>query len=101
MRDELHLDEQRLARPFQAAWASALAFSTGAALPLIATAAAPAATRVGSTVVVTLIALALLGDLGARLGGAPRGRATARGCGELPARWGGVPGFAAARGGPG
>jgi VIT1/CCC1 family predicted Fe2+/Mn2+ transporter len=27
---------------------------------------------------VTLAALALLGDLGARLGGAPRGRATAR-----------------------
>jgi VIT1/CCC1 family predicted Fe2+/Mn2+ transporter len=29
-------------------------------------------------VVVTLIALALLGDLGARLGGAPRHRATIR-----------------------
>ena len=30
------------------------------------------------TVAVTLVALGLLGDLGARLGGAPRGRATVR-----------------------
>ena len=50
----------------------------GAALPLIAIAATPAAARVGVTVVVTLIALALLGDMGARLGGAPRRQATAR-----------------------
>jgi VIT1/CCC1 family predicted Fe2+/Mn2+ transporter len=38
----------------------------------------PAPSRVAVTVVVTLIALALLGDVGARLGGAPRGRATVR-----------------------
>ena len=42
-RDELGLDEARRARPLQAAWTSALAFSTGAALPLLAVAAAPAA----------------------------------------------------------
>ena len=77
-RDELGLDEQRLARPFQAAWTSALSFSAGAALPLLAVAATPAPARVGVAVVVTLIALGLLGDLGARLGGAPRRRATAR-----------------------
>ena len=71
-RDELGLDEERLARPFQAAWTSALSFSAGAALPLLAVAVAPAPARVGATVVVTLIALGLLGDLGARLGGAPR-----------------------------
>ena len=77
-RDELGLDEQRLARPFQAAWTSALSFSAGAALPLSAVAAAPAAARAAVAVVVTLVALGLLGDLGARLGGAPRRRAALR-----------------------
>jgi vacuolar iron transporter family protein len=77
-RDELGLDEHRLARPFQAAWTSALSFSGGAALPLLAVAAAPAAARVAIAVVVTLVALGLLGDLGARLGGAPRLRAALR-----------------------
>ena len=77
-RDELGLGEARLARPFQAAWMSALAFSTGAALPLLSVAAAPASARAGAAVVVTLIALGLLGDFGARLGGAPRLRATVR-----------------------
>ena len=47
-------------------------------LPLLAVALAPAAARVGVTVVVTLIALGGLGDLGARLGGAPRRRAGLR-----------------------
>jgi VIT1/CCC1 family predicted Fe2+/Mn2+ transporter len=77
-RDELGLDEQRLARPFQAAWASALSFSAGAALPLLAVAATPAAARVAVAVVVTLVTLGLLGDLGARLGGAPRLHAALR-----------------------
>ena len=77
-RDELGLDEQRLARPFQAAWTSALSFSGGAALPLLAVATAPAAARVAVAVVVTLVALGLLGDLSARLGGAPRRRAALR-----------------------
>jgi VIT1/CCC1 family predicted Fe2+/Mn2+ transporter len=77
-RDELGLDEQRRAQPFQAAWTSALSFSAGAVLPLLAVATTPAPARVGATVVVTLIALGLLGDAGARLGGAPRRRATAR-----------------------
>jgi VIT1/CCC1 family predicted Fe2+/Mn2+ transporter len=77
-RDELGLDEARLARPLQAAWTSALAFSSGAALPLLAVAVAPAGAREAVAVGVTLIALALLGDLGARLGGAPRLPATVR-----------------------
>jgi VIT1/CCC1 family predicted Fe2+/Mn2+ transporter len=77
-RDELGLDEARLARPFQAAWTSALSFSTGAALPLLAVALTPASARGVATVGVTLIALAVLGDLGARLGGAPPRRAVVR-----------------------
>src|SRR4051812_24993999 len=78
LRDELGLDQQRLARPLQAAWASALAFSIGAALPLLAVALPPASARASVVVVVTLLALGLLGDLGAQLGGAPRRRASAR-----------------------
>jgi VIT1/CCC1 family predicted Fe2+/Mn2+ transporter len=79
VRDELGLaDQRRLARPLQAAWTSALAFSAGAILPLIAIAAAPVGVRAVACVSVTLLALALLGDLGARLGGAPRSRATLR-----------------------
>ena len=77
-RDELGLDAKRRARPFQAAWASALSFAVGAALPLLAVTATPAPARAGVTVIVVLLALGLLGDLGARLGGAPRGRATVR-----------------------
>jgi vacuolar iron transporter family protein len=78
LRDELGLDQRRLARPFQAAWASALSFSTGAALPLLAVALSPAPVRVDVTVVVTLVALGGLGDLGARVGGAPRRHAGIR-----------------------
>jgi VIT1/CCC1 family predicted Fe2+/Mn2+ transporter len=77
-RDELGFDEKRLARPFQAAWASALSFSTGAALPLLAVAVAPSSARGAAVVGVTLIALGLLGSLGARLGGAPRRPAAIR-----------------------
>src|SRR4051794_35213486 len=71
-RDELGLDEARLAQPFQAAWTSALAFSAGALLPLLAVGLVPAASRALLTVAVTLLALASLGSLGAHLGGAPR-----------------------------
>jgi VIT1/CCC1 family predicted Fe2+/Mn2+ transporter len=77
-RDELGLDEDRRARPLQAAWASALAFSTGAILPLLAIGLAPAGARAVVCVAATLLALALLGDTGARLGGARRLPATAR-----------------------
>jgi VIT1/CCC1 family predicted Fe2+/Mn2+ transporter len=77
-RDELGLDEDRQARPLQAACASALSFASGALLPLIAIAVAPSGARSLACVIVTLLALTLLGDVGARLGGAPRLRATAR-----------------------
>jgi VIT1/CCC1 family predicted Fe2+/Mn2+ transporter len=70
-RDELGIDPDRLARPFQAAWASAISFAVGAAVPLIAIALAPAAARIVVAIVVTLVALSALGFAGARLGGAP------------------------------
>jgi VIT1/CCC1 family predicted Fe2+/Mn2+ transporter len=77
-RDELGLAEDRLARPLQASGASAVSFAAGAALPLVAAVVAPSPARVAITVAVTLVALGLLGDAGARLGGAPRALATAR-----------------------
>ena len=77
-RDELGFSDDRRARPIQAAWASGLAFSAGAVLPLTAVGVAPAGARVVVCVIATLLALALLGDLGARLGGAPRMPAVAR-----------------------
>jgi VIT1/CCC1 family predicted Fe2+/Mn2+ transporter len=77
-RDELGLDEQRLARPLQAAWASAASFSVGAIVPLLAVALAPASACVPVAVAVTLAALWVLGYLGARLGGAPPKPATIR-----------------------
>jgi vacuolar iron transporter family protein len=77
-RDELGLDDERRARPLQAAWASAVSFSVGAILPLVAMGVTPRSARAAVCVAVTLVALALLGDTGARLGGARRGRATSR-----------------------
>jgi VIT1/CCC1 family predicted Fe2+/Mn2+ transporter len=77
-RDELGLDEQRRARPLQAAWASAVSFSAGAILPLVAIGVSPPSARAVVCAGVTLVALALLGDTGARLGGAPPLRATLR-----------------------
>jgi VIT1/CCC1 family predicted Fe2+/Mn2+ transporter len=69
-RDELGLEQERRARPLQAAWASALSFATGALLPVISVGAAPAGARAVICVAVTVIALAALGHIGARLGGA-------------------------------
>lgn len=77
-RDELGLDEERRAQPLQAAWTSALSFSVGAILPVLAVGLAPHAVRIAICVGVTLAALAALGYLGARLGGAHRVRAAAR-----------------------
>jgi VIT1/CCC1 family predicted Fe2+/Mn2+ transporter len=77
-RDELGFDEQRRARPLQAAWTSAVAFSAGAILPLLAIGVSPASARTVICVVATLVALAVLGDTGARLGGARRLRASLR-----------------------
>ena len=77
-RDELGLLEERRAQPSQAAWASALSFSAGAILPVVAVGLAPASTRIAICVLVTLVALATLGYSGARLGGGGRGPATAR-----------------------
>ncbi len=77
-RDELGMTELSRARPFQAAGASATSFTVGAALPLIAVIVAPSGLRIQVTMAATLVALALTGWTGARLGGAPAGRGTLR-----------------------
>ncbi len=68
---ELHINPDELTSPLHAAVASAIAFTVGACLPLLAMMLAPAAARVGVTVVAVLVALALAGVLSARLGGSP------------------------------
>ena len=75
---ELNMDPDDLANPVQAAVASAVAFTVGAALPLIAILLPPARWRVGVTFVVVLAALALAGTISARLGSAPVRQAVLR-----------------------
>jgi len=78
VRDELGLTEQLAARPLQAALASGVTFSTAAAIPLVAAWLAPAGTIVPVVLVISVLMLAMLGALGARVGGAPLLRATLR-----------------------
>ena len=75
---ELGIDPASLTNPWHAAMASAISFSAGALLPLLAILAPPAAVRVPITFVVVLLALALTGSISARVGGANRRRAMLR-----------------------
>ncbi len=78
LRDELGISRDNLARPFQAAWSSALAFSVGASLPLVAAVLASESLRVPLIAATTLVALVGLGFVGARAGGASPWRSIAR-----------------------
>jgi VIT1/CCC1 family predicted Fe2+/Mn2+ transporter len=69
-RDELGITETFRARPIQAAFASALSFAVGAAMPLLTTAFVPEASLVCVVSGTSLLFLALLGALAARAGGA-------------------------------
>lgn len=77
-RDELGFDVAALARPVQASAVSALSFLSGALLPVLIVAVAPASVRMVVTVAATLLGLVVLGAVGAGFGGAPRGRAALR-----------------------
>jgi VIT1/CCC1 family predicted Fe2+/Mn2+ transporter len=77
-RDELGIDVDALANPIQAAVVSALSFVIGAVIPILVVVIASPSLRVPLTVAVTLVGLILLGVAGARLGGAPPGRAAVR-----------------------
>jgi VIT1/CCC1 family predicted Fe2+/Mn2+ transporter len=77
-RDELGFDVTALARPVQASAVSAISFISGALLPVLIVATAPAGVRMAVTIAATLAGLVVLGAVGAGLGGAPRGRAAIR-----------------------
>jgi VIT1/CCC1 family predicted Fe2+/Mn2+ transporter len=68
-RDELGISEISTARPVQAAITSAITFSSGAALPLIAVVVAPSAHIVPVVALSALVFLAILGVAGARAAG--------------------------------
>jgi VIT1/CCC1 family predicted Fe2+/Mn2+ transporter len=69
-RDELGISETLRARPIQAASASAGSFLVGAAMPLLVTAMAPTAALIPLVSGTSLVVLACLGGLAARVGGA-------------------------------
>jgi VIT1/CCC1 family predicted Fe2+/Mn2+ transporter len=69
-RDELGISDSSKARPLQAALASAVSFSSGAAMPLLVAAAAPQGGLGLCVVATSLLFLAILGALAARAGGA-------------------------------
>ncbi len=69
-RDELGISEALIARPIQAALASAGSFAVGAAMPLLVTAIVPEASLIYLVSGTSLVSLALLGGLAAHIGGA-------------------------------
>ncbi len=70
-RDEIGITDTQAARPFQAAWSSAAAFTVGAALPLVAAWSVPGARQIPAVGAASLVFLAALGAVAARAGGAP------------------------------
>ena len=77
-REELGLSSLTLARPLQAALASAASFAVGAVLPLAVTALVPPTAVLSMVMGSTLAGLALLGSLSAWAGGARQVPAVAR-----------------------
>ena len=75
---ELGIDPTELTNPWHAALSSAVAFTVGALLPLIAILLSPSAFRIPVTVAAVLLALVITGTTSAALGGASKQRAIAR-----------------------
>jgi len=69
-RDELGISDTTRARPIQAAFASATSFAVGAVLPLAVVALAPAQGLIPWVSATSLVFLASLGAVAARVGGA-------------------------------
>jgi VIT1/CCC1 family predicted Fe2+/Mn2+ transporter len=69
-RDELGMSAHQLARPVQAALASAATFAAGAGLPLLVVMLAPRTALVPWVIGSSLLLLAVLGGLAAKVGGA-------------------------------
>lgn len=75
---ELGIDPDELTNPWHAAISSAISFTVGAILPMLAILLPPPAARIPVTFVAVLLALAITGWVSARLGGADPVRATQR-----------------------
>ncbi|MBA8815475.1 VIT1/CCC1 family predicted Fe2+/Mn2+ transporter [Microbacterium halimionae] len=75
---ELNIDESDVVSPWAAAAASALAFTIGAILPLLAILLPPAGWRVPVTFVSVLLALAITGWVAAYIGGSSRTKSVVR-----------------------
>lgn len=70
-RDELGISEMTAAKPLQAALASAFTFTVGAAAPLLVVPFASPNLLIPTVATISLACLAVLGALGAKVGGAP------------------------------
>lgn len=75
---ELGIDQHDLVNPWHAAISSAISFTIGALLPLLAILLPPPELRVPVTFVAVLLALAFTGVISAKVGGASPMRATVR-----------------------
>lgn len=75
---ELQIDPDHLTNPWQAAWASLVAFAAGAVIPLVAIVLPPTAWRVWACAAAVLAGLVLTGVISARLGNSRVGRAVRR-----------------------
>jgi len=75
---ELGIDPQNLTNPWHAAYASAISFLCGAAVPMLMIFAVPATYRIPVTFLGVLVALCITGTLSAHAGGANKGKATFR-----------------------
>ena len=75
---ELGIDQQDLVNPWHAAISSAISFTVGALLPLLAILLPPPEWRVPVTFAAVLLALAATGVISARVGGASATRASVR-----------------------
>lgn len=77
-RDELGINTISTARPIQAALTSAASFTAGASMPLMVTLLSPLNLMIWTVSIGSIVALALLGSIGAYLGGANAFIAAAR-----------------------
>lgn len=77
-RDELGLSAHTVSRPVQAALTSAATFAAGAVIPVLIAVTAPAALTTWAISGGSLLCLAALGAIGARLGGAAMPKPTMR-----------------------
>jgi VIT1/CCC1 family predicted Fe2+/Mn2+ transporter len=78
LREELGIIQTNTARPLQAALASSVSFSLGAAIPLLALLLAPKSDRIAIIAVTALVVLAVTGAVASRLGGSSPTRGALR-----------------------